>query len=256
MSVACQKRYTLTVQTPITVSAYWAFEETTVQYVDKVAGYTLQPAGFAWTGTLDTVTGKILKGARLQEQNGPVNMQQLSLPAIPPGFPRTALEFLTSSIQGWSVFYWINYSETIGNQPSIIIQNYNSGIHLNGFNFSVDTIDDTQLEVALFVFDGLGGTPSAIGFGGTLNAWNFVVGSWDKATQKISIWINAVLVAQFIGAAAPINDCWFHNIGMSFGSSAADFSIIDEMGVSSGPGLTQAQVNYLYNAGAGRTWPL
>lgn len=90
----------------------------------------------------------------------------------------------------------------------------------------------------------------------TLGTWHMVAGTYDKAAQKITIYIDGV---QSITLADPfvypdlLTSLWQLETPNPIGT-LPDF-IFDELGLCLNGALTAAQITSLYNGGAGVTWP-
>jgi len=234
-----QKQYTLTIAAA-TMSAYWAFEETSGNYIDNVANFGMQPLFLP----PDTVPGKINNATRISEAPGRNSQLQLGGP-----------NWVKANALGLTIWGWIKYSVVALDNPTFnLIMPVNAfGIN-NGFNFTASTVDNINVN---WLGQFLPSNQQVTANSGLIGQWNFFVITWDKAAQSLKIYINAVLQATLNGCTGPANDFtpgfWDYSFGSPF--LQGDNSLLDEFGIIFGPGLSQGQVNALFNGGNGVTWP-
>lgn len=91
--------------------------------------------------------------------------------------------------------------------------------------------------------------------GVTVGAWHFFHAFYDATLQKVGISLDNG--ANTYDGTAVIYSNSINGLFQIFGSTGTNLNMIfDEIGIKTGGLLTPAQVAYLYNGGAGRTWPL
>lgn len=252
MSVACQKQYTLTVKTPLVVDAYWTMEEAGigVNKVDKVNGVALTPqvaAGFDSTGYNG---GPGFIGNGLQSLESGSGNRLWNNPASP-------FLAITGNL-GWSICMWIqvlNWDEFSSNLDIL---------WLNGVSQSIEIHKHPFVTGFDFLISDNAGHPflSPANFNPVLGVWYFLHVFYDPVLTQVGYQVNlgaAVLdptVGVAFGQPQPGQLRITQNWQNSLGGPGTVATIIDEVAMKLSRILTPSEVAYLYNGGAGRTWPL
>lgn len=236
----CTKEYTLTIdQAAINPDLYWTFDEAASPRVDKVHGVNLTVPVF-WFD---------VDAAPALFSNG------LIFDGIPAGAQITsaAVPYVTAGI-GWSMWFWFRVNSWIVESPQIEIftplapARMLANVQLNApLQRVIVTVQDNNL--VNFV---------PANFNPTLGTWYFLHVVFDPAVGLVGYQINNGPIVYdatpgAIFAAGGLNSTFFCRCS---GPDAGQSIQIDECGIKLSANLTAADATYLYNGGAGRTWPL
>lgn len=247
--VSCSKEYTLTVDSSLIVAAYWAFSESgdSADRVDSVASVHLIPN--VTPSAFNSAPGKFANGFGFEE-NGSGDFQNFN-PIV--GEPTLRIQ----SSNGWSVFLWFKINSWglfWATEPLIDFTQIGSPAELR---IQTDSFAAHQLDI--FGSDDLHNSFSPTPFSPTLATWYFLHVFFDPILGQVGYSINngaAVMdvTPMVFGARAAGNLQLFEAWGA--GTTGNIDVVIDEMGFKLDRNLTPAEVSFLYNSGAGRTWPL
>ena len=147
---------------------------------------------------------------------------------------------------GCTIFFWAYLTE--GSTRSIA----SLGRNMSAGEILVLYCIDGKLSAVYR--DTNGAVSSGAGISVSLNTWAFVAISWrpQSATEKVHIWVSGQDQAadKTIGSAFSPQ---FVEMGSVYGTSWPLGAVIDEMGMTSQP-LTQAELEWLFNSGTGRSY--
>jgi len=252
MSVACQKQYSLTVQSAApTVDAYWTFQESglATDRVDSVSGIHLVPK---LNNANNATPGLFGNGLGFPETSviGPSGFDTAF--AVPLGI---------QTANGWSIFGWFKVPHwDAGNWALVPSMELSGEIIISwdplgnggfGPNGPANSVQFSCLDNNVNVLQPVNFVP-------TVGAWTFFHFFFDGAHVGYSI-NNGVPVFDLttvgsFGAEPNGKLSIFQN--WVAGSTGTIDVILDEVGFKLSRMLNAGEVTYLYNAGAGRTWPL
>lgn len=249
MSVACQKQYTLTVQTPIPVDAYWTMEEIglATNRVDKVHSVALIPN--AQTG-IDASTGKIGNGLGFYERGDTLGSIFTT--------PNTTNLSITNNL-GWSCCMWINVltADSFSSGQQITWSDgFLQSFQIHGTNFLGNYRVDFQIG------DANGNFFFPPNWFPVLGVWNFLHVFYDPVSQTVGWSINlgapnvAVGPIPFFGEPNAAHFDIRDNFQNAPGGPGTLAVVIDEVAMKLTRIFTATELSSLYNGGAGRTWPL
>ena len=248
MSVTCSKNFTLTIGSGRYL--YWTLDEVSGVRVDKVLGITLADvaannhSGYAYIAGAPGLFSNAVTVSNLGFLGG------LFQAWIGMGVGEFSAALAHDGI-GFSVFGWCKINALDIRFASI---NYNSVGH-----GSMELSFSSTSEFFRVYDDATSGQNELIGVPGT----NLPVGAWfsfhmfyDGTAGKFGIQINngAASFAAFTPVITPATAgaLQFYILG----NAACTTYQADEVLVRLDNRLTQAQCDYLYNGGAGRTWPI
>ncbi len=254
MSISCQQEITINVKG--TIFYYWTLDEPlpASTHVDKSQGVVLTPAvggGFALPGV---GTGLFSNGVIF---NNPVP-QSAGLFSGGAVFPYIDPLLKYTHAQGLTAWGWfkMNAAYVAGAGPLVA---------LFDFNFYDDNVATNQMgEIEMILGganyrgvtrdDSIGEVVNGPAFAPVLGTWNFVVVRYNPATGLTSTRVNG---AAFITGVTVLDMKTGPFGSMSINTSGGGTNLnmtVDEVGVVKEV-LTNAQVDSLYNGGAGVTWP-
>lgn len=252
MSIACQKQYTLTVQAAApTVDAYWTLQESgkLVNRVDNVHSIALVPNP---NNVMDATPGLFGNGLAFPE----------STAIIPSGFSTAVVAPLgIQTAGGWSIFGWFKVphwdtnnwfnTPTLELNGEIIISWDPLGNGGFGPNGPANSVQFSTFDNNVNVFQPANFVP-------VVGQWYFFHFFFDGTHVGYSI-NNGAPVFDLTGVAVfgaePNGQLRVFADWVGVNSGTIDV-ILDEIGFKLSRMLTGPEVTYLYNGGAGRTWPL
>lgn len=263
----CAQQITIPVIGSPGPSFYWKMDEPASPWVDSVEGFLLPTT----SGVISSDPGKIVNCVHLPGAGGPYT-QLGNNSGLPDAFADFAYNGKGITVLEWFKVPFIDTS-TFGpdlvNGPQFWTALGGSGLQYGGF----------QAAWANF---GTGGPAFTVWFqdnGGTLflacqqptfpwadGQWHFLAFVYDgvSGTLKYRVdngaWVNNS-TAQLWGIYNPVASFVIPNqpagkMSWDGGFNANSEISIDEVAVWMGYALTDAQVDYMYNGGAGRTWPI
>lgn len=259
MSIACQKQYSLTVQAAApTVDAYWTMQESGVNTnrVDKVNSVAL--VRFGVNPVMDAQPGLFGNGLAYPEKSAICGFDTGRV--APLAFQTTV---------GWSIFGWFKVLHWADNPPFNTGWSFPPTLNLGYFGVNIYMSWD-PLGAPYF---GPAGAPNTVTFScsddnsNTFTPANFspVVGQWyffhfffDGSRLGYSINNGAEVVDPNATAAFASGFPGEFQLfqGWANPDTATISVIVDEIGLKLSRKLTHDEITYLYNGGAGRTWPL
>lgn len=237
MSIACSKQYTMNVNIPIPVTAYWKMDEAagSVPRIDSVGVANLSPSGITDIG----VPGLISNAMRFDSVIG--SQDYNTFPAFASlghvigdsfsffGWVKLDATGLANVFGGPGPFYTLDVGHFI---------RFRVGSSLSVTPWRIDSFSDT-------VFVSL-----------TLSTWHFFFFFWDAGLQQWGYSFDngpqsLLPTVQPIGAYA--TGRVFVQNGWVGGPTGTVY--FDEMGFVKTQKLSLSQLAFLYNGGTGRTYP-
>lgn len=236
--MSCQKTFILPFKTETTLR-YWTMDETGMSpRVDKVTGDALAP----YTNHLDFDSSAGLHGNAL-------HLSELN-PTNPVGAAGVLGSFSADTKDGGlSVAVWVNAASAAATFAFINVGLTNGGS--NAFDLEVDVGSSSA-----FLYQDAAGTHQSIPISIPVGSWQFLHLFFDKATGKAGYSINNGAESTFGSSLVSGNGDGYSVDVRTAGMSPFTDVLIDELAVCLNHKFTPAQVDYLYNAGAGRTWPI
>lgn len=259
VSTSCSKNYTITIDSPVTVDAYWTFDRFSINgmgaltQTDEVHGITLtdHSTGNGPTPPLQNVSGFIGDGLGYLMEGSFAGTQTAS--------PDTRVDI--QSVNGWSIFFWfkvVTWSTNplpYSNYPDV------QWTFANTSELDIQVGDFGVQEVLFNLVDDNSNTYNPANFSPALGTWYFLHFFYDPVSQKVGYSINngsAVVAAGPPPSFTPGLGGGFLEFFQRWPNpdTANTGIIVDEFGMKLSRILTPSEVAFLYNSGAGRTWPL
>lgn len=247
MSVSCEKEITINVLQSSIPDAYWTLDEagTLTNRVDKVHGVIMFQ-----------VAPGVITGAPALFSNGLAFIEAGFNSDMDSGFvPGLALQ----SSNGFSLWGWFKVLDwpVFGSYGIEKEMEYRNSI---GPFLNVEMVWDTATQTVTFRFqDNTINTYNLTPFAPAIGTWYFFHLFFDPITTKVGYSINnganvlgsagAVYAANLDGAIS-----FFQQWALA--NTPTNALLVDEFGMKLSRILTPAEVTFLYNGGAGRTWPL
>jgi len=234
MSIACQKNFSITVNSSIpTPSAYWKLDEATGTRADSIGSNGLLVGGTE-TGDAPGLIGNALFTGGILDTLFYTTPSGNSLHYI----PGTGLTFVL----------WIKF--LVPQQPP---GNAHSALEMAAWDLDF-RFDITNISAAFKFSPAVGpDVVATLPFAFATNTWYFIVGQYDPISQKTQVSVNngaftvSPTSASDAGTTIP-SQTWIVRIGFPD-------TLIDETGVWLGSVLNSSQLTDLYNSGAGKTYP-
>lgn len=246
MSTSCSKNYTITIDSPITVDAYWTLDEAApgpnpVSRIDSVHGIALNDNSF---GGNPGVPGLYSLGLprTWNASNGDFST-----------FNETVLSYNGTS--GFSYFGWfkINVESAAGNPGVVISINFNNSG--NQIALELANVFGGQANMHLSWNANTSSTSGDLFQSVSVGSWHFYHVFYDSVSQVVGFSVDNG-INQTSSAGQIFSSSLNGNLDIS-GSSANGLDLIlDETGIKVSAKLTSSEVSFLWNSGAGRTWPL
>lgn len=238
-TVACSKDYTITINPAgPPVEAYWTLNETTGDRVDSVNGLHLFLVGFPVSdGVPALISNGLLTTDVFNGDYDTFNSSQLRL----------------QSNTGFSSFGWfkINGHAAVARGPLIAI-NFTGGqrLYLDLANSNNPGNVHIYWQDSLFNSNDLYTNV-------TEGAFHFFHAFYNPSTTRVGYSIdNGAQVLDAPGAIFASGATGDYQLLPANAAVAPISVLIDEVGLRLDRMLTSAEVTFLYNSGAGRTWPL
>lgn len=239
----CSKPFTLEITAGPAILAWWTMDlgipSAELDSVNNVAFNGILNVGF-----LSSVPGIVSNGLQFAPPSAGVSVISQS----------TADASVAFTGDDVTVCLWINASEGVGAATSFLAFNYRFTRTAITYNISLERLGATgtanwTLEIDNHV--NVATLPSALG-------WHFFVIKYNTTTGSMTLAIDQAASDTKVQAVTPagVNTSAFIFTGISSGvplGSSAN-CIVDEVAVFDGA-LDTAALDYLYNAGAGRTYP-
>lgn len=240
MSTSCTKAFTLKVNPAVVtaIDAYWNLDEAApdVDRVDSVTNLALQPTG-------PTDAGEPALIANGLHFSGLFGGQGYVTPATAVLSHLSADSF---SFWGW---FRINSNGSGGGTggPYISFQTDSKA-----FTIACGSGLDPE-PVRVFINPG---ASHNVDIPATIGDWHFFHLCWNSATQLFGYSIDNAAITYVAGAVALSNAAFgIVTIQPVYFDNTGDL-LFDEIGITCTAMLTPTQQAYLYNSGAGRTWPI
>lgn len=241
----CTKDFQIKIAAPTYNGLYWPFDEPTGNRIDSAQGVILSPVG---AGLYKDGPGHV---GNCWQSDFANEFQATGLDMSAGG----AITALGNSGQSVSLWGWSqNVAATTEVANRITFHQNNSAIFGDTAGFW-SIILDTLTGVAQMATN----TAPAITLPiADFTQWNFIVGLWDAATNRCGISVNGSAVSWGAAGGAMLNRAWgtIDYFIVPGGVAPIPQGGFDEVGVLPTQLLTDPQIAYLYNAGAGRTWPI
>lgn len=237
--IVCQKEYTLTIKSSLTVTAYYTLDSAAPvsgDMVDSVAALHM----FKQPGVQSPNVAALISNG-LERTDALHTAYTTGLVA--------ALHYPDTG--GWSEFGWFKIlgqgSANVGSELVAGVGNGSIFIDVgntdNPANVEVSWTDAAFQSVQTYI-------PLSTG------AWHFFHLYYDPVAHKVGISFDngaATLTGTGVSFTPQINGVWdFFGPLVSFGVDV----VWDEIGLKLDRKLTSAEQTFLYHSGAGRTWPL
>lgn len=252
MSVACQKRYTLTVNAAPSLSAYWTFEESGfVDRVDKVKSIHMTD-----------VTGNGITNTPGLFGNGMGFFETASANNLFNTGPTTALAFSGS---GFSYFFWMKVLlwDAVNYAFGPLVST--AGQFFNGANLweMLAFLDSPSKHLKFQYDDASLNNITLPDYVVTLGQWFFVHIFYDPVS---STWGYSINNGSPLTANLPCGSLFVCPLSAAFGfaglrqvwtggNTGTLAAVVDELGIKLDRMLNASELGYLYNGGVGRTWP-
>lgn len=233
--MSCSKEFQIEITAP-TDYLWWKMEEPNGNRTDAIQSKILAPGLFG-TGSMNSAAGKILLGADAQVSLGDVAFLDTTAGSIP---------YVTG--QGWTLLGWFNWAGI--NESTTLF-----GVIGSVGNYWAQAQGPLVNDFLLKSTDPAGNISVPI----PPNGWNFFILEYVPGTGKLQWEINRNGTIGQLAANEPANgtamDIFLDLYGTTIVTPATVNWIWDEIGYFP-INLTNAQKDYIYNGGAGRTSPI
>jgi len=221
---------------------YWKFDESGGNRVGQIQGLLLVPQfGQAVPG----VVGKINNAAKLTNKSFPNPTLSTDSP-----FYRPELKNLGT---GFSICGWANITD--GNQTIVFLGFYDSSDNTLGYVFIDASAGSFQTTVSGSDYNNVSFTVHQTDSPPPPGTWFFYRVWYDILSSRIKIQVNNGTIAQSAATLSfSSSPKGYISISSDSFAGAGSFMLVDEMGLWM-PALTDDQATFLYNSGAGRTYP-
>lgn len=234
-SITCTKTWTISIGT--TASAYWTLDEPdpSVDRLDSSGGGSTLFAG----GVTNAGVPALIANGVYFEGTAPGRGYAT--------FGATPLDYAAGN--GLSLWGWFNLASA---GPSDAISG--PSVDYNGFaQFSIligvgSNSDPQPVTIKT-------GSDQVFIAGVSLGAWHFFHLFYDPISQKLGYSLDNGAETLLPTVVVPGSTTGTVTLGQHFNAPGGSV-VFDEIGIVVTQKLTAAQVAYLYNAGAGRTWPI
>lgn len=229
----CSKHY---IPTTVDVAAYWTLDETdpSVFRVDSVTGLLLVPTGGTQAGTPALISNGVpftsSVGSADYAVGGSAQIGHLAADDL--------------SVWGWVRINSLGNAPVVGGPAVLYIL---GAFHIG---ISVGSNSDPQ-DCRIFSESDSVYIPLSTG------AWHFFVLVWNHTTQKWGYSIDNAAITYLPTVVAMGNELSGDlQLQSQWLGGLTGEAIFDEIGIVTTGLLNPTQMTYLYNGGAGRTWPL
>ena len=266
MSLTCTKDYTLTVSPPSVGrgSIYYTFETSSFPFIDSKNSVNLTSIP---PSVPSSDAGKV--GNCIKVFPPPDRRPSFLIGNNDPSILSNPL------LERMDVCFWLKINSFThyqpGSRPSFWIfqwadnNSFNSNPTTDGplywpFGFQLGIDDGVVFAVRQFdLFGGHSWLPGT--FTAVLGTWYFIRVFWDPSDGKVGFQVDDGAISKSPTVTAPhFNGSNYGQICIGAGSNDLSGDIgsfdIDELCANFKGGFTDAQCTWLYNAGAGKTWPL
>lgn len=233
MSVSCYKDYSLTVieAPPENPNGFWKLEEATGNRTDSVASLVLTET----SGPVNSAAGIIGDGAKFDATGGTL-FSSFTLPGL-------------VTTPGTSFAFWVKFTSTKGAAINFFRVIFGvTPIYLQLTNGQVDT--DNHLRLKGYISSG--GFEYDFGIA-ALGSWYFCAGTVNAVTNEVRLYLNGNQVQSQI-VTGSVGLVFAYSLMLLNPNNCCD-CVVDECAIWCTHVLTDAEVAWLYNAGAGKTYP-
>lgn len=239
MSVSCSKDYSLKVSRASQFTHYWPFEVWPGPFQDMVSGH------FSMRNNPGIIQGPGLYGFGLRHTN-PANATFFVFPTVNTDLAYTPSAATTAGI---SFCYWINFT-TSHNYDVLLffdlgVNNWTLQQYWTSATKNFTVLVDSTLTPS-DSFNVVQDMPNGV--------WHFVCVTLEKSTNAVSLYVDAALIFSKVMSVVFVDTPEGELRGGTTDPGAEDFTI-DEFGLSLNSCFSPATIAWLYNSGAGRTWP-
>lgn len=238
-TIACTKNYSIVVNPGLNLTAYYTLDSSqpvTGDLIDSVAGlHMFKQAGAASPNVPALISNGLQRTLAL-------STTYTTGQVAPLHYPNTG---------GWSLFGWFKINSNgpvnVGSEITVGVGNGSLFLDLgnttNPQNLEVSWTDAGFQSVQTYL-------PISVG------AWHFFHLYYDPVAQQVGIsFDNGAPTLTGVGVSFTVAATGLLNFFGPAAGSGVD-AIWDEIGIKFDRKLTSAEQTYLYNSGAGRTWPL
>lgn len=245
----CAKTYTINETTGL-LSAYWPMEDTgltLVDQVDKTIGRLLRPSNLIMS-VPGGIQGSCLWFAPYLA--APTNISSDLVHSVP--WPPTYFPEMTLSSIGFSIVFWFKAAWDVVSWPVFYIEMDCKFAGLSTVLLRVThSADVTGSGNAYISINGFG--VATINFNRSNGAWDFYHVYWNGTTSKFGLRMNGGAPVE-VPMGASFTTATYTHVKLWRQIHFPD-AYVDELGIWMNYVLTDAQAGWLYNGGAGRTWP-
>lgn len=246
--ITCSRPLSITITGASLASFYWTLDEagTAANRVDKVAALPLFPSG----------AGNVITGAPALFNNGLAFIEAATFSSYDSG---TDPQLKIQGAAGYSFWGWFKVLDW----P--VFPSYSVEKQFRFHNTLGPSIDNTMVwdsfnkHVEFTFNDNAFNTYNLADFVPVTGTWYFFHMFFDPVSTKVGYSINnGANVLGPAGAAYVANTNGIITLSQTWAlpDTATNALLLDEFGVNLSRILTPAEVTFLYNAGAGRTWPV
>lgn len=224
----------MTVTAPVTVSAYWTLNEGNGFFqtlADSTGNNRYLQAILNYNGS----TPALFSNGALCTAGGP-NLQMNS--------------FIPYAETGWSVWGWVKILSTgpVSDDTAMVFV-YGSGAYEAVLAIGSST-DPGNVHLTEHVL------ANELYLNITVGDWHFFHLFYDHAMQKIGVSFDNG-AANYLPSTTSDSGQTGLDVNIGFDVNEPLLQVLyDEVGIIASQVLTPAQLTYLYNSGAGRTWPI
>lgn len=220
------KDFTITVTAPPPVMVYFAFEQTSGNYIDSALGLTMPNTGFS------SVPGLIAEGVTATTGFSEVSTGN-------------SIPFNKSTSPGITMWFWMFLTAS---NPSII---GGVGLDFSGSPLFIEISNPSGTTCNGIVNATFASSTTA--FTGIFGAWNLFTLVYDLSNHNLRLYHNTTLVSTTAFSGSPFAT-GNHNFGIILGGGPS-LCDADEAGGVMNRVATTTQITSLFNGGAGVTWP-
>lgn len=249
-TISCQKLWTIDVGVHATLSAYWTLNEASGNRVDSVQGIQWipqAPVGGPFTSLLSDGAALFINGLRLTGSGGSGDGRIFTNDE--PGLATTGTGM---SIAGW---FRVNGTPAGGDVlPQLILS---ADTMLTSGNISLQLCSGYTNNNGIVGGSDVNSNSASLPFAFTTGIWNFFCIVYDSFAQVIRFQLNGGVQTSFgSGMQYPASTTGSLRLFCaSIFSSGMDVQY-DEIAISVNGAFSSSQIAYLYNGGAGRSWPI
>jgi len=242
-TTSCTKQLSLAVE-PLGPDAWWKMDGLTADPVDEVGPYTL--AFLFNSAGIPGVSGKIADAFELSADDNQTC-----------AYGTSAIGALANLGTGVEILFWlrfdaITYSANLFPCQFIVFATFAVGTDFYTLQLRYDETNTPNVLQLRLLFNGVPTVSVSTAHVPAIGVWRFIRMNFDAATGRIGLAIDNSALNQSAPGALPASSSG--QIGMNTSAGAFNTMIVsvDELGVFL-TNLTTAQVDAIYNSGAGET---